>query len=65
MTLPPGERQRVADILYGSLDTEDPAQVGEAWDAEIKSRLDQIDRGEVKLVPWEEVQAKINERLKR
>jgi putative addiction module component (TIGR02574 family) len=34
-----------------------------AWAEEIERRVRQIDSGEVKTIPWEEVRAKISARL--
>jgi flagellin-like hook-associated protein FlgL len=38
--------------------------VESAWDAEIKRRLDEIDSGAVKMIPGEEVLARMETRLK-
>ena len=53
LALPPAERARLAQRLIESLD--DDPEVEEAWSAEIKRRLDAIDRGEVEMIPAEEV----------
>lgn len=34
-----------------------------AWDEEVERRVRQIDSGEVKTIPWEEVRAKAYARL--
>jgi putative addiction module component (TIGR02574 family) len=55
LQLPERERADLADMLFASV--EDRASVEEAWLQEAERRLEEIDRGEVKMVPWEEVQA--------
>lgn len=40
-----------------------PAEIEAAWDQEISRRLEEIDSGKVKLIPAEEVFAKIQARL--
>jgi len=37
--------------------------VDAAWNEEIERRIHQIDSGEVKTIPWEEVRAKLYARL--
>lgn len=61
LSLPKGERARLAERLIASLD-EDP-EVEEAWAAEIKRRLDGIDRGEIEMIPAEEVLAEARRRI--
>ena len=49
------ERQMLALRLEASLgETKDPGYDA-AWEAEIKQRVDELERGEVELVDWEEV----------
>lgn len=61
LSLPKGERARLAERLIASLD-EDP-EVEEAWAAEIKRRLDGIDRGEIEMIPAEDVLAEARRRI--
>jgi putative addiction module component (TIGR02574 family) len=63
LALPRSERARLAERLIASLD--ENAEVEDAWAAEIKRRLDAIDRGEVELVPAEEVIAEARRRIGR
>ena len=63
LTLSPNDRAEIAAQLLESLDGEPDQDVEAAWAAEIKRRIDQIDRGEVELVPWEEVLRSMRERL--
>jgi putative addiction module component (TIGR02574 family) len=53
----------LAERLIASLD--ENAEVEEAWAAEIKRRLDSIDRGEVELIPAEDVIAEARRRVSR
>ena len=59
------QRGVVIDRLIESLD-EGPAEEGveEAWDAEIKRRVDDIRSGRVKLIPGEEVLQRLAARLR-
>ncbi len=53
------ERAEVAEQLIASLDEVPDTGVEEAWQQEIQMRLRQIERGEVKTIPWEEVQRRL------
>jgi len=59
LKLTPHERAEVAEQLIASLDEGPDAEVEQAWQEEVQRRLQQIDRGEVKTVPWEEVQRRL------
>lgn len=64
-SLPEGERIRLANSLYESIGAEadeSEADVTAAWDTEIKSRLDEIDSGAVKMIPLEDVLARMEAR---
>ena len=65
LALPHEERERFADCIYESLSEGSSQNLQAAWDEEIKRRIEEIDSGEVKLIPWEEVQAELHARLKR
>jgi len=53
------ERAEVAEQLIASLDEVPDTDVEQAWQEEIQRRLGQIERGEVKTIPWEEVQKRL------
>lgn len=57
------ERADLALSLIESLDGPADPDVEEAWRVEIERRIGQIDRGEVQLVPGDEVFAKLRRRL--
>jgi len=57
------ERAELALVLIESLDGPADPDVEEAWRQEIERRLDQIDRGEVQLIPGDDVFARLRRRL--
>ena len=57
------ERAELALALIESLDGPGDPDVAEAWRLEIERRIGQIDRGEVQLVPGDEVFARLRRRL--
>jgi len=63
LKLPDAERAALAVELIASLDGEPDHGVEEAWAQEIKRRVEQIDRGEVELIPWEQVRDELRQRL--
>jgi putative addiction module component (TIGR02574 family) len=63
LSLPRSERARLAERLIASLDED--SEVEQAWAAEIRRRLDSIDRGEVEMIPAEQVLAEARRRLAR
>ena len=58
MRLHPSDRAELFDRMAESVDpgepSHDPAYAAE-WEAELAARIDQIDRGEVEMIPWEQV----------
>jgi len=61
--LPEPERAELALSLIESLDGPADEGVEEAWDREIERRVGEIDRGEAKLIPAEEVFTRLRRRL--
>lgn len=57
------ERAALALALFESLDGPADPQVEEAWRIEIERRVAACERGEVKLVPSDEVFARLRRRL--
>ena len=57
------ERAELALALIESLDGAVDAGVDEAWRVEIEHRIAQIDRGEVRLIPGDEVFARLRRKL--
>jgi putative addiction module component (TIGR02574 family) len=63
LSLPPKERAEIAVSLIESLDEQSEADIEAAWAEEIKRRIESIDKGEVQLVPADEVMRSMRERL--
>ena len=63
LELPTEERVLLAERLLATVHEVDP-EVEAAWDVEIQRRLAEIDRGTAKLIPAEEVFAKVRSLLK-
>jgi putative addiction module component (TIGR02574 family) len=58
------ERAELALALIESLDGPPDADVDEAWRIEVERRLGQIERGEVQLIPGDEVFERLRHRLR-
>jgi putative addiction module component (TIGR02574 family) len=63
MELSPEDRSRFALFLIQSLEIGDEGDVEEAWRIEAERRLAEIESGEARLVPGDEVFANIRRRL--
>ena len=61
--LPEADRAELALALIESLDGPADAGVEEAWRVEIEQRAAQVERGEVKLIPGDEVFERLRRRL--
>ncbi len=59
LKLPPEARAALAGTLFDSLDEMIDTDAESAWEAEIVTRLKEIDEGKVNLVPWSEARARI------
>lgn len=62
LTLPESERAEIAASLIHSLDPKPDEGVDEAWAEEIRRRIESIESGKVKLIPWEDVLAEMKQR---
>ncbi len=62
LALPEAERADIAAALIRSLDTEADADADAMWAEEIERRLQSIDRGDVRLVPWDDVMRELRAR---
>jgi putative addiction module component (TIGR02574 family) len=58
------ERAELALALIESLDGPPDTDVEEAWRIEVERRLAQIERGEVQLIPGDEVLERLRHRLR-
>ncbi|PPE67504.1 addiction module protein [Caldimonas caldifontis] len=62
--LPPEDRARLAEELLASLDPHE-ADVDAAWDAELRRRIDEVERGIVELIPADQAFAQVRQALRR
>ena len=62
LALPQNEREELVATLSDSLT---PDSLSPEWNAEVKSRIEEIRSGEVEPVPWSEVKADLNRALGR
>ncbi|MBU0621609.1 MAG: addiction module protein [Gammaproteobacteria bacterium] len=61
--LGPEERAELASFLLETLEPSDSGDVTQAWEAEIKARWAEIERGDAELIPATEVFADIRRKL--
>jgi len=61
--LAPEERARLAEELLASLEGGLEPQVDAAWDDELRKRIAEVESGTVKLVPADEVFARVRRAL--
>jgi len=59
LELPPEARAALIGPLVESLDTEVDEDAEEAWREELRRRLEEIDSGAAKLVPWDEARRRL------
>ncbi len=59
LSLSSTERARIAEELISSLEDDIDEDVEKAWQAEINRRIDEVESGSVKCIPWEEVLQKL------
>jgi putative addiction module component (TIGR02574 family) len=62
LSLNPEERAALVEALQASLDT--PEAIEQAWAAEVKRRIADIDSGAVQMVPYEDVLAELRAAIK-
>ena len=61
--LPENERAELAGRLLETLESEHEEGVEAAWAEEIERRVRQLDAGEVRTIPWEQVRSELYARL--
>jgi putative addiction module component (TIGR02574 family) len=64
LALPEKEREALVEALSDSLDPE-TIELHPDWTNEIRNRIAQIESGEAKTIPWDEVDAHIKKSLTR
>lgn len=65
LRLPPEERAEVAHKLLLSLEESEDPGAEDAWSEEVERRAREVLDGSVKTVPWEQVEARLNARLRQ
>jgi len=65
LSLPADERVRLVEKLLVSLNLPIQEEIDQLWGEEVERRFSQIERGEVKLIPGNEVFAKIRRKYQR
>jgi len=65
LALPVEARAALIGSLIDSLDPEVDEDAEDAWRAEIRLRLAQIDSGAVKMIPWDEARRRIQDSMRR
>jgi putative addiction module component (TIGR02574 family) len=63
LALPPEARAALAGSLLESLDDTVDASAEEEWGREIARRIEELDSGKAKPVPWAEARRQISARL--
>ena len=63
LTLPDEERAALAGSLIESLDHAADESAEAAWNQEIARRIENLDSGKAKVVPWEDIRSWISDRL--
>jgi putative addiction module component (TIGR02574 family) len=63
LALTPEERADVAATLLESLDEQEDDGVEEAWAREIERRIQDVESGRVKTVPWSEVRRRLRQAI--
>ena len=59
LELPSSDRGQLAAMLIDSLEGETDEVADQAWSDEIQQRLQDIDRGWVRMIPWSEVRSRL------
>jgi len=63
LDLPPEDRAELAGSLIESLDVGEDENVQEAWNEEIRRRIEELDSGKAKTIPWAEVRRRVAAKL--
>lgn len=59
LELEPKAREELATLLLESVPTDSPEEVEAAWEATIRRRVQELESGGVKTIPWAEVRKKL------
>ena len=59
------ERAEIAAKLIASLDDEPDEDVEAAWVAEVERRVEAVEAGRANLVPWEDVERRVEREIRK
>ncbi len=59
------DRATLVGLLIESLEEEPDNDLEAAWKAEVQRRIEEIDSGDVEMIPWEDVKARLWQSLNR
>lgn len=62
LSLPPGFRAMLAEHLLKSLDAPEQSEIDASWSQQVEKRLQEIEQGNISLIPGEEVLKKLRSR---
>jgi len=65
LSLPPRSRAKLAEQLLASLDDPKQKEIDRLWADEVEDRIDAYERGELKVIPGQEVFRRLRPRKKR
>ena len=65
LLLPPRSRAKLAERLLESLDDPKQKEIDRRWADEVENRIDAYERGELKVIPGEEVFRRLKPKKKR
>ncbi|HLQ52464.1 MAG TPA: addiction module protein [Terriglobales bacterium] len=63
LSLPAEDRATLAGCLIESLDPTSDASAEQAWSEEISHRIQELDSGKARTLPWEEIRRRISTKL--
>jgi len=65
LLLPPRSRAKLAEQLLESLDDPKQKEIDRLWADEVENRIDAYERGELKVIPGQEVFRRLKPKKKR
>ena len=65
LLLPPRSRAKLAEQLLESLDDPKQKEIDRLWADEVENRIDAYERGELKVIPGQEVFRRLKPKMKR
>jgi putative addiction module component (TIGR02574 family) len=65
LSMPENIRAKIAERLIASLHGQSSPEIDKAWHAEIEKRVKEIESGEVKCIPWEDIRNRLFKNAKK